>query len=61
VERLAQWFAQGLQQAYFFMHEPDKALTADACGYMIEHINQQKGLHVKPITPPDQLKRNLFS
>lgn len=61
VDRLAEWFGQGLHEAYFFMHEPDKALTADVCGYMIEHVNQKEGLYVKPLTPPDQLKRDLFS
>lgn len=32
-ERLAQWFALGLREAYFFCHEPDNLLTPDLAAH----------------------------
>lgn len=35
-ERLAQWFDQGLQEAYFFTHEPDNLLAPDLAAFCAE-------------------------
>jgi hypothetical protein len=60
IERLDKWIKAGLGEIYFFMHEPDKALTSDVCGYMIERINKLNNVHVKPLQPVDSIKKDLF-
>ena len=36
VLRLKEWFAQGLQAAYFFTHEPDNLKAPDLAKYLVE-------------------------
>jgi len=38
VERLCQWFEEGLQTAYFFTHEPDNILAPDLSLYLAEKL-----------------------
>ena len=41
VERVAEWLAQGLQQLYFFLHQPDNTLAPELAVYFIERLNQR--------------------
>ncbi|MBC5775763.1 DUF72 domain-containing protein [Pontibacter sp. KCTC 32443] len=47
VERLKHWFDNGLQQLYFFVHEPDNTLAPDLAIYLIEKLNKTCGLDLK--------------
>jgi len=47
VERLKLWFDAGLQQLYFFVHEPDNTLAPDLAIYLIEKLNKVCGLDLK--------------
>ncbi|TXK51983.1 DUF72 domain-containing protein [Pontibacter qinzhouensis] len=48
VERLQQWLETGLEQLYFFVHEPDNIAAPDLAIYLIEKLNTVCGLQVKP-------------
>ncbi len=48
VERLRQWFEAGLQQLYFFVHEPDNITSPDLAIYLMEQLNQVCGFDLKP-------------
>jgi uncharacterized protein YecE (DUF72 family) len=41
VERIAAWLVQGLQQLYFFLHQPDNTLAPELAVYFIERLNQR--------------------
>lgn len=47
VERLKQWFDTGLQELYFFIHEPDNITSPDLAVYLIERLNSTCGFHLK--------------
>lgn len=47
VERLKIWFENGLQQLYFFVHEPDNTLAPELAIYLIEKLNKECGLELK--------------
>ena len=47
VQRLKVWFENGLQQLYFFVHEPDNTLAPDLAIYLIEQLNKVCGLELK--------------
>jgi len=47
VQRINEWIQQGLEEFYFFMHSPDKGLTADLAVYFINRINKVAGLKMK--------------
>ncbi len=55
-ERLARWFEAGLQEAYFFTHEPENILAPDLAAYCAETFAarmpdvQMRGPH--PVPPP---------
>ncbi|MBK9338724.1 MAG: DUF72 domain-containing protein [Lewinellaceae bacterium] len=40
-ERLAQWFGQGLQEAYFFCHEPDNLLAPELAAYAAQIFSEK--------------------
>ena len=42
IERLDAWLKKGLREIYFFMHQPDKALTA-VCVRVCDRANKQTG------------------
>jgi len=46
VARLETWFDAGLQQVFFFPHEPDNLLAPDIAAYFIRKINEQIGLDI---------------
>jgi uncharacterized protein YecE (DUF72 family) len=39
-ERLKSWFENGLQEAYFFTHEPDNILAPELTAYCVETFSQ---------------------
>ena len=47
VKRLKTWFDDGLQQLYFFVHEPDNTFAPDLAIYLIEQLNKVCGLDLK--------------
>ena len=47
VMRLNDWINHGLEEFYFFMHSPDKGLTADLAVYFINRLNKVTGLKLK--------------
>jgi uncharacterized protein YecE (DUF72 family) len=47
VQRINEWIQQGLEEFYFFMHSPDKRLTADLAVYFINKMNKVTGLKMK--------------
>ena len=47
VERLKFWFENGLQQLYFFVHEPDNTLAPELAIYLIEQLNKECKLNLK--------------
>ncbi len=48
VDRLKNWFEQGLQRVFFFPHEPDNILAPQLAAYFIEKMNEhcQLNIHV---------------
>ena len=48
VERLKEWFDNGLRQLYFFVHEPDNTLAPELAIYLIEQLNKVCGFDLKP-------------
>ncbi len=61
-DRLKQWFDQGLQTLYFFIHEPDpNTLSPDLSVYLIRQLNEKCGLHLKEPKPlPQVVQGSLF-
>ncbi|MBS1635263.1 MAG: DUF72 domain-containing protein [Bacteroidetes bacterium] len=61
VERLAQWLEQGLEELYFFVHNPDKSLIPELSVYFIKAFNRRTGLQIpvprlyKTEAEPDKL------
>ncbi|TPE45454.1 DUF72 domain-containing protein [Pontibacter mangrovi] len=47
VERLKEWFDNGLRQLYFFVHEPDNTLAPELATYLIERLNKVCGFDLK--------------
>ncbi len=47
VERLKIWFENGLQQLYFFVHEPDNTLAPELETYFVEKLNKACGFDLK--------------
>ncbi len=47
--RLKNWKDNGLQEVYFFTHEPDNMLDPDLGAYIINGLNSHLGAHLAPI------------
>ncbi len=47
VERLREWCAQGLQEVYFFTHEPDNLLAPDLAIYLVEKLAKTGEVEVR--------------
>ena len=41
VAQLQQWFAQGLQTVYFFVHQPNNLQAPALADYLVKQLNQQ--------------------
>ena len=46
VARITDWLAQGLQQLYFFLHQPDNTLAPELAVYFMERLNQRAHLQL---------------
>ena len=61
VERIGQWLEDGLQELYFFVHQPEEHLCIDLAIYLIRQINDQLGLQLQPPRPVNQaIQKRLF-
>lgn len=47
VARIKIWIENGLQQLYFFVHEPDNTLAPELAIYLIEKLNKECALDIK--------------
>ena len=55
VERLDQWFENGLKQAFFFTHEPDNILAPELAIYLSGKIKEKTRIETRgPKLIPDQ-------
>ena len=45
--RLATWIEQGVNEVYFFMHQPDKHNCADLAIYMAKQFKKHIGIEIK--------------
>jgi len=60
VNRLERWISLGVQQIFFFLHQPGAPLATKAAQYLIPKLNK---LNVQPITapqPPAGSQQSLF-
>lgn len=48
VVRLKDWAAQGLKRVYFFMHQPDNLKSPEMVLYLVQQLNKELGLSLKP-------------
>jgi uncharacterized protein YecE (DUF72 family) len=49
VRRIRDWLGKGLQEVYFFLHQPDEEYSPELCNYAAEQFN--KYCHTKLILP----------
>jgi uncharacterized protein YecE (DUF72 family) len=47
IDRICQWKEKGLQEIYFFLHEPDESLVPELAHHLIEQINSRLGITVR--------------
>jgi len=47
VDRIDDWIKKGIQQIYFFMHQPDETNTPEMAAYAIRELNKKCGLDIK--------------
>ena len=55
VNRIDSWLGSGLQTLYFFIHQHDELYSPELSLYMVEKLNKQCGLNIKP---PQLLNNN---
>lgn len=48
IDRIETWLGSGLETIYFFIHQHDELYSPELSAYMIEKLNKQCGLKVKP-------------
>jgi uncharacterized protein YecE (DUF72 family) len=48
VNRINQWITNGLEELYFFMHQPHEQYSPEMSAYFIEKLNEAAGLDLKP-------------
>ncbi|MEK6476848.1 DUF72 domain-containing protein [Catalinimonas sp. 4WD22] len=48
VSRIENWIELGLQELYFIVHQPEDALCIDLAIYLVDHLNKQLKLNLKP-------------
>lgn len=51
-ERLAHWYEQGLQEVYFFPHQPDDALVPETAQFFLEQVRQRVEVDTRGPEPP---------
>ncbi len=47
VDRIDQWIQKGIEEIYFFMHQPDEAHTPEMAAYVVKELNRKCGLEMK--------------
>lgn len=60
INRIDTWLNSGLQTLYFFIHQHDELYSPELSSYMIEKLNKQCGLKVKPPILLNGGQGNLF-
>ena len=61
IRRIEDWMGKGLQEVYFYMHEPTKHLCADLAAHMINNFNELEGVNLKsPILFSNSKQQTLF-
>jgi uncharacterized protein YecE (DUF72 family) len=51
VERLGSWFKKGVNQVYFFLHQPEEAGALELITYLNEALNQRYPIHLRNWDP----------
>ncbi|MEJ7770039.1 MAG: DUF72 domain-containing protein [Chitinophagaceae bacterium] len=52
---LSNWLNKGLQELYFFLHQPDEKYTPELCDYAVEQINKHCGAKLeRPLKGSDE-------
>ena len=54
VQRIKKWLDEGIQGVYFFMHQHDELYSPELVKYLIDELNKQCGLDLKPPILYDQ-------
>jgi len=61
IDLLVNWMEQGLEEVYFFSHQPDNILSPDMCVYLIEQLEKKSALRFeKKTTIIDDGQMSLF-
>jgi len=63
VERLAGWLAAGVEEVFFFTHEPDNVLAPELSNALVERLNRTCGLSLRawrPWQPPGGTQLSLL-
>lgn len=47
IDRLQIWISEGLEEIYFFVHEPDNILSPQLTDYFIDNLNRRAGFALK--------------
>ena len=48
IVRINHWISNGLEELYFFMHQPHEQFSPEMSAYFIEQLNKTAGLNLKP-------------
>ncbi len=60
VERTVQWARQGIQEVYFFPHEPDKYKSAYLSAYFLKNLNETTGWNLPEPKFYNEVQGGLF-
>lgn len=60
INRIETWLDSGLETLYFFIHQHDELYSPELSSYMIEKLNKQCNLHVKPPKLLKEMDGKLF-
>jgi uncharacterized protein YecE (DUF72 family) len=61
VEQIYRWLQKGLENLYFFLHEPDNILAPDIALYFVEKLIAKTGIRLKvPIIRKPTIQMKLF-
>jgi uncharacterized protein YecE (DUF72 family) len=58
VERVASWIDRGIEEVYFFIHQPTEAEVPELSKNFIEALNRRCGLSVRSWAPVEELERS---
>ena len=61
IERIGRWLKYGLEELYFFVHQPEEHLCVDLSIYLIKQMNERLGLHLQHPEPIQKaVQKSLF-